>query len=207
MTGNDCFRGSLAVRHELAKPTDADEKLPADRWQQLPDARRFPRESSLCSARLDEHPRSVLASNCRRQVPHAAARIDVGVLRPARHYGAVDEARAVTLQGKQISARIVGPPAVNHRANHRGADDTRAIPSDARRDHASPPPARCWRVAGGAGAGDLRPADGEGGDFHSNGRTHRGSRTLSLPTLPNAGIGDYRAHEVLGQPAYGKCQP
>ena len=59
----------------------------------------------------------------------------------------------------------------------------------------------------------MRPDVGaEGTDFGSNGR-HIASRetfgaVVSLPILPNAQIGDYRAYEVLGiARAYGKCQP
>jgi hypothetical protein len=52
-------------------------------------------------------------------------------------------------------------------------------------------------------AGDLRPDVGaEGTDFGSNGG-HIACRetfgaVVSLPILPNAQIGDYRAYEVLG---------
>ena len=58
-------------------------------------------------------------------------------------------------------------------------------------------------MAGGAGAGDLRLDVGaEGTDFGSNGGHIAGRGTfgavVSLPILPNARIGDYRAYEVLG---------
>ena len=58
-------------------------------------------------------------------------------------------------------------------------------------------------MAGGAGAGDLRPDVGTvGKDFGSNGGHIAGRETfgavVSLPILPNARIGDYRGYEVLG---------
>lgn len=58
-------------------------------------------------------------------------------------------------------------------------------------------------MAGGAGAGNLRPDVGaEGTDFGSNGGHIAGRETFGsvvpLPILPNARIGDYRAYEVLG---------
>jgi hypothetical protein len=58
-------------------------------------------------------------------------------------------------------------------------------------------------MAGRAGAGNLRPDVGaEGTDFGSNGGHIAGRATfgavVSLPILPNARIGDYRAYEVLG---------
>jgi hypothetical protein len=58
-------------------------------------------------------------------------------------------------------------------------------------------------MAGGAGAGDLRPDVGaEGTDFGSNGGHIAGRETfgavVSLPISSNAQIGDNRAYEVLG---------
>ena len=58
-----------------------------------------------------------------------------------------------------------------------------------------------WRA--GLAAGDLRPDVGaEGTDFGSNGGHIAGRETfgavVSLPILPNARIGGYRAYEMLG---------